>query len=53
MANEHQYELAPQVEQVAEAGETDQNVLEEFSIVELEERLEFEAWCDWDCQCPG
>jgi hypothetical protein len=25
-------------------------LLEEFSITELEQRLEFEAWCD-DCTC--
>lgn len=29
-------------------------LLDEFSITELEERLEFEAWCDWNCGCgPG
>lgn len=27
------------------------DLLEEFSIIELEERLEFESWCDADCQC--
>lgn len=26
-------------------------LLEEFSITELEQRLEFEAWCDWNCGC--
>lgn len=31
-------------------------LLDEFSITELEQRLEFEAWCDWNCGCgppPG
>jgi hypothetical protein len=28
--------------------------LEEFSIMELEQRLEFEAWCDGNCNdCTG
>jgi len=32
-------------------------LLDEFSITELEQRLEFEAWCNWDCgptntNCP-
>ena len=26
-------------------------LLEEFSITELEQRLEFEAWCNWNCGC--
>ena len=26
-------------------------LLDEFSITELEQRLEFEAWCDWNCRC--
>lgn len=26
-------------------------LLDEFSIMELEERLEFEAWCNTDCSC--
>lgn len=26
-------------------------LLEEFSITELEQRLEFEAWCDGNCSC--
>ena len=26
-------------------------LLEEFSITELEQRLEFEAWCDGNCDC--
>lgn len=26
-------------------------LLEEFSIMELEQRLEFEAWCDGNCDC--
>ena len=26
-------------------------LLEEFSITELEQRLEFEAWCDGNCGC--
>ena len=26
-------------------------LLDEFSITELEQRLEFEAWCDWNCGC--
>jgi len=26
-------------------------LLDEFSITELEERLEFEAWCDGNCGC--
>lgn len=25
--------------------------LEEFSIMELDERLEFVAWCDTNCNC--
>jgi hypothetical protein len=29
---------------------TQLGLLEEFSITELEQRLEFEAWCD-DCTC--
>jgi hypothetical protein len=29
------------------------NLLEEFSIEELEERLEFESWCDWVCIGDG
>jgi hypothetical protein len=28
-------------------------LLEEFSIVELEQRLEFEAWCDSNCDCSN
>jgi hypothetical protein len=27
-------------------------LLDEFSITELEQRLEFEAWCDGNCGCP-
>ncbi len=27
-------------------------LLDEFSITELEQRLEFEAWCDWNCGDP-
>ena len=30
-----------------------EDLLEEFSITELEDRLEFEAWCDKNCSCPG
>jgi hypothetical protein len=30
--------------------ETLETTLEEFSIMELDERLEFVAWCD-DCSC--
>lgn len=26
-------------------------LLEEFSIMELEQRLEFEAWCNGNCDC--
>lgn len=26
-------------------------LLEEFSITELEQRLEFEAWCNGNCDC--
>ena len=26
-------------------------LLDEFSITELEERLEFESWCDGNCGC--
>ena len=26
-------------------------LLDEFSVTELEQRLEFEAWCDWNCGC--
>lgn len=29
------------------------DLLEEFSITELEDRLEFEAWCNNNCSCPG
>lgn len=32
-------------EELAQLG-----LLDEFSITELEQRLEFEAWCD-DCSC--
>lgn len=32
---------------------TQQGLLEEFSIMELEQRLEFEAWCDGNCSCDG
>ena len=28
-------------------------VMEEFSIVELEDRLEFFYWCNGDCGCGG
>jgi len=28
---------------------TNQPVMEEFSVVELEERLEFTAWCNGSC----
>lgn len=27
-------------------------LLEEFSITELEDRLEFESWCNNNCSCP-
>ncbi len=30
-----------------------EGLLEEFSIMELEQRLEFEAWCDGNCPCDG
>ena len=30
-----------------------EDLLEEFSIMELEERLEFEAWCDSNTNCPS
>lgn len=30
----------------------DTNV-EEFSIMELDDRLEFVAWCDTNCNCKG
>lgn len=53
MAHEQMNDPMPQAEAAAATGESDQTVLEEFSIVELEERLEFEAWCDYDCSCPG
>ena len=26
-------------------------LLDEFAITELEQRLEFEAWCDGNCGC--
>lgn len=29
------------------------DLLEEFSITELEDRLEFETWCNKNCNCPG
>lgn len=29
-----------------------EDLLEEFSIMELEQRLEFEAWCDSNTNCP-
>ena len=28
-------------------------LLEEFSITELEDRLEFESWCNNNCSCPA
>jgi hypothetical protein len=28
-------------------------LLDEFSITELEQRLEFEAWCDGNCDCDN
>jgi hypothetical protein len=28
-------------------------MLEEFSIFELDDRLEFVAWCDSNCVCTG
>jgi hypothetical protein len=28
---------------------TNQPILEEFSVVELEERLEFVSWCNGNC----
>jgi hypothetical protein len=27
-------------------------LLDEFSIMELEQQLEFEAWCDIVCEAP-
>ena len=30
---------------------TTQESLEEFSIMELDDRLEFVAWCDTNCNC--
>ena len=30
-----------------------QGTLEEFSIMELDDRLEFVAWCDKNCNCTG
>lgn len=33
-------------------GHIQDDLLEEFSITELEDRLEFEAWCDKNCTCP-
>ena len=39
---------------VADADLPDTNaVMEEFSIVELEDRLEFFFWCNGDCKCGG
>jgi hypothetical protein len=35
---------------MSEKDLTKLGLLEEFSITELEQRLEFEAWCD-DCTC--
>lgn len=29
-----------------------ESLLEEFSIEELDDRLEFTAWCDGNCRCP-
>ncbi len=29
------------------------NMLEEFSVFELDERLEFVAWCDTNCSCTS
>jgi hypothetical protein len=33
--------------------ETQSDMLEEFSILELDDRLEFVAWCDTNCSCTG
>jgi hypothetical protein len=33
-------------------AEQNEELLEEFSIIELEQRLEFEAWCDSNENCP-
>ncbi len=30
-----------------------ENTLEEFSVFELDERLEFVAWCDTNCSCTS
>ena len=30
-----------------------ENTLDEFSVFELEERLEFVAWCDTNCGCTS
>jgi hypothetical protein len=32
---------------------TQDEMLEEFSILELDDRLEFVAWCDTNCSCTG
>jgi hypothetical protein len=39
------------MEEKMENASSIQPVLEEFSVVELEERLEFVAWCN--AYCPG
>jgi hypothetical protein len=37
----------------AEAATDQLELIEEFSIMELEQRLEFEAWCNFGCDnCP-
>ena len=30
-----------------------ESTLEEFSVFELDERLEFVAWCDTNCSCTS
>lgn len=36
-----------------EETKRDDDLLEQFSIIELEDRLEFETWCNKNCSCPG
>ena len=52
---EERVEQAEQTETItAEAARSPQpRDLEELSIFELDERLEFVAWCDNACNCTG
>ena len=40
-------------ERITQAGTNPEELLEEFAITELEDRLEFVMKCDTNCGCPG